>query len=289
MARRKRDRTGEKIEYGLKAGFGIILLLAFASGDISGFAQRVLALLFLVLGLAFVAALGFVGYSLYQRRGQSNFRSRFQHAWQDLHSRPLSASQRAATAYAPAPDADAGQSSEWDFASVRRALEQIDWYQFEKFCAALLKADGFAVERKGGARPDGGVDLIAEKAGTRTLIQCKHWRTWTVQEKTVRELLGSMTDFGVRQGSIYTLNRWTEPAAQFAARHNITLTGGHELAQRALIRLPQSALDDLLNSRIHHCPKCESPMILRTGAFEAFWGCSRFPGCRGKMNHSGAR
>lgn len=30
--------------------------------------------------------------------------------------------------------------------------------------------------------------------------------------------------------------------------------------------------------------KCEAPMVLRTGDFTPFWGCSRYPRCRGRLN-----
>ena len=29
------------------------------------------------------------------------------------------------------------------------------------------------------------------------------------------------------------------------------------------------------------CPKCESPMVQRNGKYGAFWGCTRYPECRG--------
>jgi restriction system protein len=172
----------------------------------------------------------------------------------------------------------------WTVPAVRAALNRIDWYQFEKFCAALLQADGFSVTRLGGARPDGGVDLIVEKDGARALIQCKHWRTWDVKENIVREMLGSMTALKVRQGAIYTLKGWTRPAAEFAAQHDITLVNGDELAQSAQSQLSASQLEDLLRPGIHHCPKCEAEMVLRTGDFPSFWGCSRYPQCRGRLN-----
>lgn len=190
----------------------------------------------------------------------------------------------------PAADHDAApRSTPWTVATVRGALDEIDWFQFEKFCAALLRADDFEVERKGGAQPDGGVDLVVEKSGVRALIQCKHWRTWVIQEKVVREMLGSMTHFQVKQGAIYTLKGWTVPAHRFATEHAITLVNGDELAESALLQFDQGRLGELLRPSGHHCPKCESPMVKREGNFTTFWGCSRFPRCRGKFNHSGAR
>jgi len=166
---------------------------------------------------------------------------------------------------------------------VLARLERIDWFQFEKFCAAILQAEGYAVERRGGAHPDGGVDLIAEKDGVRNLIQCKHWRSWNVQEKIVREMLGSMMHFQVAAGVIMTMKGWTAPAAILARQHGIALISGMDLADSAVRLLSREQLEALLDESVRHCPKCEAPMVLRTGNFEPFWGCSRYPRCRGKI------
>ena len=159
-------------------------------------------------------------------------------------------------------------------------LRSMDWYQFEKLNAEILRSEGWTVERRGGASPDGGVDLIAMKGETRALVQCKHWRNWNVQEKVIREMLGSMTHFGVSSGAIHTLKGWTAPAARFASEHSIALSGSDDLARRAYENLSKDDLDRWLLDETHHCPKCEALMIWRTGDFEPFWGCSRFPVCR---------
>lgn len=139
--------------------------------------------------------------------------------------------------------------------------------------AALLTSDGFHVERRGGAQPDGGVDLIATKDSTPMLIQCKHWQTWLLQERVIREMLGSMSHFEVRHGAIYTLKGWTKNAAAFADQHQIALVNSTTLAALASRRLSTPRLDELLKSRNHHCPKCESIMVWRVGNFTPFWGC----------------
>ena len=33
------------------------------------------------------------------------------------------------------------------------------------------------------------------------------------------------------------------------------------------------------------CKKCKSAMVLRTGKFGQFWGCSKFPKCKGTQKH----
>src|SRR5262245_4171820 len=34
--------------------------------------------------------------------------------------------------------------------------------------------------RRGGANPDGGIDLVIERDGQRSAVQCKQWKTWNV-------------------------------------------------------------------------------------------------------------
>lgn len=48
-----------------------------------------------------------------------------------------------------------------------------------------------------------------------------------------------------------------------------------ELAERALAAFDDDALDTHLRPEGHRCPKCDEPMILRTGAFDPFWGRPR--------------
>lgn len=56
-----------------------------------------------------------------------------------------------------------------DLADLRR----MTGLEFEQFVAELLEARGFAVTRKGGARPDGGVDMLASQSGRTYIVQCK--------------------------------------------------------------------------------------------------------------------
>ncbi|MEO8864962.1 MAG: restriction endonuclease, partial [Opitutaceae bacterium] len=153
---------------------------------------------------------------------------------------------------------DIGAKASWNTAEIRRALSEIDWIQFERFCAVLLRAEGFAVIRQGGAQPDSGVDLIAEKDGQRNLVQCKHRHASALQEEVVREMSDRMTQFEVKRGTVFTLNGWTQPAAEFAASHGITLVDGSELGRRAAEQLPVKELNDVFNLTVHHCPKCDA-------------------------------
>ena len=280
MSRRRRNDDWDRIEAGVKLVLFGGVGLALAVGGIGGFAKTFQALVSLVVfGLLAALAVGllFILGRWWLRRVPAP-------------PPPTAAPSGRPPNQAAAADRDPVEHQPaWTIATIRSALDEIDWYQFEKYCSALLRSEGYAVERKGGAQPDGGVNLVATRDGNSVLVQCKHWRTWTLQEKVVREMLGSMAHFQVSQGAIYTLKGWTKPAAGFAIQHQITLVDAAELARRGLGRLSSEELDTFLKPREHHCPKCEAKMVLRTGNFTSFWGCSIYPRCRGKLNYEGAR
>lgn len=46
-------------------------------------------------------------------------------------------------------------------------LHSIDWFQFEKLVALVYRKLGYIVTRRGGANPDGGIDLVIERYGQR--------------------------------------------------------------------------------------------------------------------------
>ena len=283
MARRRRNQHPDGVEIVVKLTILVIVLIALATGGIGGFARVFRSLTSIVVTLVLLS----VGFLVLLFVGRAIYR----HWWI-----PRSQDVANPTAWAMSPRQGQREVPQvpqpvhsWTASSILTALGDIDWFQFERFCASLLRTEGYEVTRKGGAQPDGGVDLIADKGSERILVQCKHWRTWTVQEKVIREMLGSMTHFQVSRGAIYTLNGWTKPAAGFALSHSITLVDGEELARRAAARLTTDQLDKVLDASVHHCPKCEAPMVWREGNFRSFWGCSTFPRCRTTLKHTGAR
>lgn len=165
-------------------------------------------------------------------------------------------------------------------------LRRIDWFQFEKLAAAIYQAEGYSVQRLGGAKPDGGVDLLIERDGMKTVVQCKHWKTREVPEKEIREFLGTLTDTGIPNGIFISLRGYTQPAEQLARRHRIALVG--EAGLTSLLEKVNwkynPAIQALLDRKQKFCPRCEQPMVQRTAkkgwrAGHPFWGCSAFPRC----------
>jgi len=261
MARRRQDKFPDLFEAIAKLVIIGVVLLALAIGGVAHFTEAFTSLvtLLLVLLVALLVVAGVIGIFVIKRRKRRLAAETGQSLSDPIDHLPASQ---------PEP-------------TLSEKLRQLDWFQFEKVTAAMLRARGFTVERKGGAKADGGIDLIARTETEIFAVQCKHWQAWNVGVKTVREFLGAMTHAQMTGGIIITLKGYTNDAALLAKSHNIELID--ELQYLELIRNTRAELDpefqQSLNDRTKYCPKCEAPMVLRRG-YNEFWGCSRFPQCR---------
>ena len=151
------------------------------------------------------------------------------------------------------------------------------------------------MEETGGGGADGGIDLKLFRDGRTTIVQCKHWKTWKVNVKPVRELFGVMTAEGADSAIFITSGGYTSDALKFAEGKPIELIDQHGFLD--LVRCFQKELQDhygvepvnaYTNEEMPaaakippNCPMCQSPMKLRTAkrgknAGSQFWGCSRF-------------
>lgn len=203
------------------------------------------------------------------------------------HKSPLDSCHSAGLEMPPQPRAMKPKAMPASTPNLLDQLRSIDWFQFEKLVALVYRKLGYSVTRRGGANPDGGVDLVIEKDGRQTAVQCKQWKTWNVGVKAVREFLGALTDAGIRQGIFITLCGYTGEAKQLAGKHGIEIVDEAGLAR--MIEQADACFDPealaILRDRRKFCPKCESEMALRTaskgaGAGQQFWGCSAYPRCR---------
>jgi ribosomal protein L37AE/L43A len=278
MLRHRRRKHADATELIIKCIVGFILLLALADGSFNRLHEPIVRI-FVIITLTAVCIAGLIG--IYYVILKTN--------WSQSPKPSTKTSKNISKAPAQAPTTLAPKPQAWTEGRILVNLAEIDWYQFEKFCSELLRAEGFTVTRKGGAKPDGGVDLITTRNQTTTLIQCKHWKTWKIKESTVRELLGSMVDFEVNKAAVFYSGEATAPAKSLAKKHGIGMVNGRALATRAVKAMSSEELIKVLQNKTHHCPKCEAPMVWRTGDFKSFWGCSNYPKCRGILRHSGPK
>ncbi len=169
--------------------------------------------------------------------------------------------------------------------STAGALDGMTWQEFEMLVGEAFRRQGYAVTETGGGGADGGVDLVLSKGNERFVVQCKQWKALKVGVATVREVYGVMAARGMTGAFVVTSGQFSSDAKEFAAGRNITLMDGQAL--RSLIggvEIPRAAAP-----ATPPCPKCGSSMVRRTAkqganAGQDFWGCSRFPSCRGVVN-----
>jgi restriction system protein len=168
-----------------------------------------------------------------------------------------------------------------------RKLEALSWRDFERLIGEAFRQQGYTVEELGGRGPDGGVDLLLRREDRETLVQCKQWRSQRVGVTTVRELRGVMAQRGAA-GVIVTLDGFTREAEAFAQESGIQLLDRKAVQALVMRSLPAPLVDTappgLAEAKV--CPECGSSMVRRIArqgrhAGEAFFGCSRYPECRG--------
>jgi hypothetical protein len=130
--------------------------------------------------------------------------------------------------------------------------------------------------------------------GERFLVQCKHWKAYKVDVSVVRELFGLMAAKGAAGGFVVTSGPFTQEAKDFAAGRNIRLVDGEALfaliqSVRKTGARPAAALQEWVRlpaANTPACPLCGEAMVRRpakrgSNVGQVFWGCSRFPRCRG--------
>jgi restriction system protein len=169
-------------------------------------------------------------------------------------------------------------------------LRALSWRAFEDLVLATYRARRWNGSLTSDGA-DGGVDIILRKGNKTVYVQCKHWRTETVRVGPIRELKGSMASEGVSDGIFVATGSFSTEARRWAQDNGISVVDGP-----SLLRLLDSVRPNVKDYEQRHipgrstppappsCPRCHEQMVMRRGPRGAFWGCRRFPSCRGTVN-----
>ncbi len=191
------------------------------------------------------------------------------------------------------------------------SLADISWREFEMLVGESFRRQGYDVLETGLGGKDGGIDLIVSKGGRRELVQCKQWNRRQVGVATVREMWGLVDHHRADAVHVVSVGGFTADAARFASGKPIHLITGPELLDR--IRAAQTGAATAFapappptpatephagpietprhaNPRGHTptCPACAGAMVVRHNrrTREPFWGCARYPQCKGTATAS---
>jgi hypothetical protein len=297
---RSEDR---RFELGAKGILAIIVLVSLGAGGLQHFTQVFTGIIELLIAVAVVLILGWLGITLGVRASKNQpaidvaaplpylasgtKEPASQWIWPDGKGTTLRSPEtkpKIASLSVNEPMTAQSEKPElWTEAKILEQIRKLDWYQFEKFNVLLLKAEGWHATQVRGEHGDGGKDIVAGKNGHVLYVQCKALSS-PVREKIVRELLGSLAIADGPSGAIHAAGPFSKSAQQLAAAVGIPLYDDHALAVRAQKSIPAAALPGILSELPHLCPKCDSEMASRTGAFGPFLGCARYPRCRGKFS-----
>lgn len=171
-----------------------------------------------------------------------------------------------------------------------KLLFDMSWHDFELLVGEYFRQQGYQVAENETAGPDGGVDLVIKKGQETFLVQCKQWRSQNVPVQVVRELFGIVAANGATGGIIVSAGNYTADARAFAEGRNLELINGEKLI--AIINQnnnqPEAWPQKPVKVPPPPCPQCGKVMIKRVAtkgkfAGSGFWGCSRFPKCRGTL------
>ena len=194
--------------------------------------------------------------------------------------------------------------AQFEAAKTLDDIRNMSWREFETFVGEVFRRQGYSVEETGGGGADGGIDLIVRAGSEKMLVQCKQWRTYQVGVKIVREMYGLLMAEDADRVFIVSVGSYTKDAADFARGKPIELIdgdklvklrnehgAGHEFSYTAATPPPQKApsVAHPIPKKSPTCPRCNSQMVLRTAkkganAGNQFWGCSRYPECKGIVN-----
>lgn len=175
-------------------------------------------------------------------------------------------------------------------------IKALSWREFEQLVGEAFRRQGYVVLETGQGGADGGVDLLLQRDDKKRLVQCKQWKQWKVGVNVVREQFGLLTHHGAERAIIVSVGEFTPEARRFVEGKPIDLVNGADLVE--LIRSVQTPAmpareesllllsDDaapLARVASQTCTRCGSEMVERAARSSGarFWGCSRFPACRG--------
>lgn len=178
-----------------------------------------------------------------------------------------------------------------DHQSSLETIRAMSWQEFELLVGEAFKRKGFEVKENGGGGADGGIDLILNKNGKKSIVQCKRWKTFSIGVPLIRELYGVMTAERANDCIFVSSGNYTAEARLFAEGKPIWLIDGAELLDlvssvQVQPHVSQSNTIKQSQSANPQCPLCGSDMVKRTAKKGAntgseFFGCSKFPKCRG--------
>jgi restriction system protein len=186
----------------------------------------------------------------------------------------------------PSPSPVATGATEMIRKSLADKIGNLDWLPFEQLVMGLYSTLGYVVKRDSGPHADGSINLALIKNKEKTLAQCKHWKVAEVDDKELKEFVGTLVREKMESGIFISPREFSFGARRFAAMNNLLLVGAKDL-----VRMLEGANWEK-HSNIRHaleqsrkfCPCCQKDMVLKNAETgpnpgSRVWVCLGRPTC----------
>ncbi len=107
-------------------------------------------------------------------------------------------------------------------------VDKMSGTDFEQYIGTLFENDGYKVTPTS-ITGDFGVDLVIEKAGVRTAVQCKRYDNKSVGEEAVQQAYSGVLHYGCQRSMVVTNTAYTKHARILAKSNKCILIGRNEL------------------------------------------------------------
>ena len=194
---------------------------------------------------------------------------------------------------------------------------------FEDFVANLYRHMGYDVKQTPYTN-DGGKDAYVSKDGVTFLVECKRYAADArIGRPMLQKLYAAMNEEHIKKGIFITTASYTKDALEYGKKYNIQTINGDELVNLIHQYINPSDMQQdytvpcltcgemisfpLFNGeeyklcsnghRVNNvlftkdtrpltCPKCGRSMVLRTGKYGRFYGCTGYPECNYTIDDS---
>lgn len=110
--------------------------------------------------------------------------------------------------------------------------DSMDGWEFESFCADILRENGYEKVEVTKGSGDQGVDVFAERDGIKYAVQCKRY-SHPVGNKAIQEIFAGKQFYHCHVGIVMTSNYFTKSAKELAKENGIILWDRDFLAKFA--------------------------------------------------------
>lgn len=116
--------------------------------------------------------------------------------------------------------------------TLEDTIDLMDGLEFERFCADVLKRNGFNKVDITPSSGDYGVDILAEKDSVRYAFQCKCYST-KLGNSPVQEVTAGKVFYGCHVGVVLTNSTFTEGAIRLAKTNGVLLWDRKKMLEMA--------------------------------------------------------